>query len=192
MELVPAFEVGLRNAWMFVIPYAYVHFGLSRLIVNSESTLFVWPSYTKSEKIPLGVVTVTFFGPWVYSIFLPLKLGAAWLYTGLPIYLLGLILVIMALLSFSTTPPDEPVTKGVYRISRHPMNFGFFLVLIGMGIASTSWIILLCAILFLILQGMILEKAEERMCLEKFGKAYLDYINRTPRWVGVPKRDSEK
>ncbi|MFC1929218.1 methyltransferase family protein, partial [Chloroflexota bacterium] len=70
--------------------------------------------------------------------------------------------------------------------------FGFFLVLIGMGIASTSWIILLCAILFLILQGMILEKAEERMCLEKFGKAYLDYINRTPRWVGVPKRDSEK
>ncbi len=192
MELMPAFEIGLRNAWMFVIPYAYVHFGLGHLIVDSKSTLFVYPSYTKSEKIFFGILTVTFFGPWIYSIFLPLKLGAAWLYSGLPIYLLGLIFIIMALLSFSTTPLDEPVTKGIYRISRHPMNFGSFVALIGMGLACASWIVLLCAILCLILQGIILEKAEERMCLEKFGNVYLEYINRTLRWIGLPKRGIER
>ncbi len=192
MELIPAFEIGLRNAWMFAIPYAYVHFGLSRLLVNNKSTIFVWPSYTKSEKIFLGVLTVTFFGSWIYSIFLPLKLGAAWLYSGLPVYLVGLIFVIMALLSFSTTPLEEPVTKGIYRISRHPMNFGLFLALTGMGLASASWIVLLCAILFLILQGIILEKAEERMCLEKFGNVYLEYIKRTPRWLGPPKQGNER
>ena len=188
MELMPAFEIGLRNAWMFAIPYAYVHFGLSRLLVNSKSTIFLLPSYTKSEKIFSGVLLVTFFGSWIYSIFLPMKLGAAWLYSGLPIYLLGLIFVIMALLSSSATPMEEPVTKGIYRISRHPMNFGLFLALAGMGLASASWIVLLCAILFLILQGIIMEKAEERMCLEKFGNAYLEYINGTPRWIGLPKR----
>jgi len=192
MSLIPAFEIGLLNAWMFIIPYAYVYYGLSRLIVDSKATLFMQPSYTKSEKIFFGVLTVTFFGPWIYSIFLPLKLGAAWLYSGLPIYLLGLIFIIMALLIFSTTPLDEPVTKGIYRISRQPMNFGSFVVLIGMGLACASWIVLLCAILFLILQGKILEEAEERMCLEKFGNVYLEYINRTPRWIGLPKRASER
>ncbi|MFC2052374.1 methyltransferase family protein [Chloroflexota bacterium] len=192
MEIVPTFEIGLRNAWMFVIPYAYVHFGLSRLIVNSESAFFVWPSYTKSEKISLGIVMVTFFGPWVYSIFLPLKLGAGWLYTGLPIYIIGLVFVIMALLSFSSTPPEEPVTKGIYRISRHPLNFGLFLLLSGMGLASASWIVLFCAILVLILQGKILEKAEERMCFEKYGNVYRDYTKRTPRWIGLAKRGGER
>ncbi|MFC2041501.1 methyltransferase family protein [Chloroflexota bacterium] len=191
MELTPAFEIGLRNAWMFTIPYAYVHFGLSRLLVDGKSTIFMWPSYTKSEKIFLGILMVTFFGSWIYSIFLPLKLGAVWLYSGLPVYLIGLIFIIMALLTSSASPLEEPVTRGIYRISRHPMNFGLFLALIGMGLASASWIVLLCAILFLILQGTILEKAEERMCLEKFGSVYREYINRTPRWIGLPKGGSE-
>ena len=187
MLLMPAFEIGIRNAWMFIIPYAYIYFGLGRLIVDSKATLFAWPSYTKREKIFFGVLTAIFFGPWIYAIFLPVKLGGAWLYTGLPIYLLGVIFVIMAVLSFSTTPLDKPVTKGIYRISRHPMDFGVFLVLVGMGLASASWVVLLCAILFLVLQGTILEKAEERMCCEKFGNVYLEYMNRTPRWTGLPK-----
>ena len=187
MSLTPAFEIGLRNVWMFVIPYVYVQYGLSRLLVDSKAPLFIWPSYTKSEKIYFGVLAIAFFGPWIYSIFLPLELGGAWLYTGLPIYLLGVTFVIMAVLSFSTTSLDEPVTKGIYRISRHPMNFGSFLVIIGMGIVSASWVVLLCAAVFLILQWKVLEKAEERMCCEKFGNVYLEYMNRTPRWTGLPK-----
>jgi len=166
----------------------YVNYGLGRLIVDKKATLFIWPSYTKSEKFSLGVLTVAFFGPWIYSIFLPLKLGMAWFYAGLSIYLLGMILITMATLDFSNTLLGEPVTKGIYRISRHPMNFGFFLVLIGIGIASASWILLLCAAVFIILQGKILEKSEERMCLEKYGNTYREYMNRTPRWIGIPKK----
>ena len=187
MSLTPAFEIGVLNAWMFIIPYVYVNYGLPYLTVDRKTTLFVWPSYTKAEKIFLGILFVTFFGPWIYSIFLPVKLDMAWFYVGLPIYLAGIVFVIMATLSFSTTPLDEPVTKGIYRISRHPMDFGCFLILIGIGIASASWVVLLCAIVFIILQGIILEKSEERMCLERFGDAYREYMNKTPRWVGVVK-----
>ena len=28
---------------------------------------------------------------------------------------------------------------------------------------------------------------EERHCLEEYGDAYRDYMNRTPRWIGIPK-----
>jgi len=33
----------------------------------------------------------------------------------------------------------------------------------------------------------ILAAPEERFCLEKYGDAYRNYLNRTPRWLGIPK-----
>ena len=30
-------------------------------------------------------------------------------------------------------------------------------------------------------------KAEERCCLERYGNVYREYMNRTPRWIGIPK-----
>ena len=188
MSLIPAFEIGLWNAWIFVVPYLYINYGLGYLIVDRKAILFIWPSYTKLEKRWLGILMVIFFGPLIYSIFLPVKLYMAWFWFGLSIYLPGVIFITMATLSFSTTPLDEPVTKGIYRISRHPMNFGSFLVLIGMGIASASWVLLSGAIAFIILQGRILENAEERMCLGKYGDTYRQYMSRTPRWLGTPRR----
>jgi protein-S-isoprenylcysteine O-methyltransferase Ste14 len=29
--------------------------------------------------------------------------------------------------------------------------------------------------------------AEERFLLEKYGDVYREYLNRTPRWIGIPK-----
>jgi protein-S-isoprenylcysteine O-methyltransferase Ste14 len=29
--------------------------------------------------------------------------------------------------------------------------------------------------------------AEERHCLKYYGNAYREYMNRTPRWLGIPK-----
>jgi protein-S-isoprenylcysteine O-methyltransferase Ste14 len=29
--------------------------------------------------------------------------------------------------------------------------------------------------------------AEERWCLEKYGDAYQEYMNKTPKWIGIPK-----
>jgi protein-S-isoprenylcysteine O-methyltransferase Ste14 len=33
---------------------------------------------------------------------------------------------------------------------------------------------------------------EERLCLEKYGDAYRDYMNRTPRWIGIPKSQEKE
>jgi len=126
----------------------------------------------------------------IYSIFLPLKLDTVWFYVGLPIYLLGVIFSIMAGVSFATTPLDKPVTKGVYRISRNPMDFFGFLIFMGIGIACASWLFLLFLMIGIIVsnRGAI---AEERFCLEKYGDAYREYMNRTPRWIGIPKSEKK-
>ena len=191
MSLIPAFEIGVWNAWIFIFPYLLINLGLPFLIGNKGAAQFIWPPYNKKERKLRGINMVTFFGPWIYSVFLPLKLGTAWFYAGLFIYLLGMIFVTVATLNFATTPLDKPVTKGVFRISRNPMTLGGFLALVGIGIVCASWILLLCAMVFIVLQQTLVI-AEERMCLEKFGNAYQEYMNRTPKWIGLPKSGESK
>ncbi len=186
MSLIPAFEIGLWNAWLFILPFLLMTYGLSYLIVSREAVLFIWPQYNKQEKRLLGIMMVTLVASWIYSVFVPLKLGTVWFYTALPIYLVGLIVVTLAILNFATTPLDRPNTQGVYSISRHPMYFGELLVLIGVGVACISWIYLLVAIMFLILQINILAVPEERMCSEKYGNIYREYMKRTPKIIGIP------
>jgi protein-S-isoprenylcysteine O-methyltransferase Ste14 len=123
-----------------------------------------------------------------YSVFLPLKLNTVWFYVGLFIYLLGVIFDFMAGVSWATNPLDKPITTGIYSISRHPMDFGNFVAIVGTGIACASWIFPLLGIVIITLMNMSAVN-EERFCLEKFGNAYREYIERTPRWIGIPKSE---
>jgi protein-S-isoprenylcysteine O-methyltransferase Ste14 len=88
--------------------------------------------------------------------------------------------------NYATTPLGKPVTKGIYRISRNPIYLNGFVLYTGLGIACASWIMILCAVLWLVLLGIAVP-AEERFLLEKYGDAYRQYMERTPRWVGIPK-----
>lgn len=92
----------------------------------------------------------------------------------------------ISIVNIADIPLGEPWNKGLYRYSRHPMYLASFLVLVGAGIASASWIFLLFSIVYIIL-SVILVIAEERFCLEKFSTAYCEYMDKTPRWIGIPK-----
>jgi protein-S-isoprenylcysteine O-methyltransferase Ste14 len=127
----------------------------------------------------------------VYSVFLPLKLGTVWFYAGLIIFLAGLVINIIATTNFATTPMNEPVTGGVYHYSRHPIYAALFLIYFSVSIASASWIFLLVTIIWAVLLGISV-RDEERYCLERYGPAYREYMNRTPRWLGIPKTVKSK
>jgi protein-S-isoprenylcysteine O-methyltransferase Ste14 len=123
----------------------------------------------------------------IYSFFLPLKLGTIWFYVGLPISILGIILPVISGVSFATAPLDKPVTTGVYRISRNPEYFSVFLQYLGIGISGLSWVFTLCAVAWIISFHVEVVQSEEPSLIEKYGDAYREYMNRTPRWIGVPK-----
>ncbi len=89
MALIPAFEIGVWNAWIFIFPYILMNFGLTFLLIDKKSAFWTWPSYTRLERIYLRTGMLLHGGMWIYSIFLPLSLGTAWFYIGLSVYLLG-------------------------------------------------------------------------------------------------------
>lgn len=122
----------------------------------------------------------------LYSIFLPLKLGTLWFYVGLPISLLGIVMYIIVSVNIANTQVERPVTTGLYRYSRHPMYVASFIAPVGAGIATVSWLFLLLSVLCIIthfINGIF----EERLCLEAYGSDYQEYLDRTPRWIGIPK-----
>ena len=94
---------------------------------------------SKTTLLVASLSKIIYFPAVIYSFFLPLKLGGIWFYVGLPITLLGLVGTILVLVDWANTPAGQPVTRGIYRYSRHPMYVTMFLLLLGVSIASVSW-----------------------------------------------------
>jgi protein-S-isoprenylcysteine O-methyltransferase Ste14 len=139
-----------------------------------------------NEKRLLNGYSLLFFIMVAYSIFLPLSLGTVWFYVGFLIYLLGVIIETVAMMNFFTTAVNEPAKKGIYRFSRNPMYFGIFLIFFGTSIAFVSLIFLVLIAIFMILSHIVVVY-EERFCTQKYGDSYQEYLNRIPRWIGIPK-----
>jgi len=192
MSLIPAFKIGVWNAWILLL-FIPLHPLIMMLIDKLVGTGDMFkktggaPAYNKIEHIiHIFASYVLFFGLFIYSIFLPLQLGTAWFYVGLALCVLGVVTWTIAIVNVAEIPLGGLWNKGLYRYSRHPMYFGLFLTLIGAGIASASWFFLLFSIVYIILCAIFVS-AEERFCLDKFGTPYREYMNRTPRWIGLPK-----
>jgi protein-S-isoprenylcysteine O-methyltransferase Ste14 len=188
MLLIPAFEIGIWNAWIFTIWLMVVLFlePLNIIPKGREEGNDFTAEFSKTQKYVLRSMHIIYLLLIIYSIFVPLKLGTAWFYAGLPITLIGLISYAMVWVGFATTPPDKLVTKGIYRYSRNPMQLSQVVIFLGVGIATASWVFLLSSAVYII-APLLWVDAEERHCLKHYGDAYREYMNRTPRWIGIPK-----
>ena len=189
MSLVPAFEIGVWNAWILVLYSLVIVFLVPAINKSARETgdIAISSVYNRREMIILYSYHIIALLLLIYSVFLPLRLGTVWFYTGLPIALLGLAIYTMTFGSFATTPLDrEVMAKGPFRYSRHPMYLSSSLAYIGVGVACASWLFLLLTIAYAVL-SLISATPEERFLLKKYGDAYREYMNRTPRYIGIPK-----
>jgi len=190
MSWIPVFKIGWWNAWLLML-YFPLHPLIMIAVDKAVGTGEIFKKmgdvpHEKREKRDSIIFMAVMLLLMAYSIFLPLKVGTAWLYTGLLIYLAGLAIFLTAIVNIATTPASQLFIKGVYRFSRHPMYIAGLIIHMGVGIACASWIFLLLTVLIIALQNS-QAAAEERGCLETYGEAYREYMNRTPRWIGLPK-----
>jgi protein-S-isoprenylcysteine O-methyltransferase Ste14 len=190
MTLIPAFEIGVWNAWILAL-YVPLHplmmIAIDKLVgVGDINKKMTESPLTRDEKIIFYSMTTFYVLTFIYSIFLPLKLATLWFYIGLPVYIVGLVMLIAAMTNIATTPHGQPFTGVAYRYSRHPMAFWGSIMHLGISIASASWLFLLLSVITAILAHFSVI-AEERGCLEYYGDAYRKYMDKTPRWIGIPK-----
>jgi protein-S-isoprenylcysteine O-methyltransferase Ste14 len=131
-------------------------------------------------------------GAWAVSRMLPPSgLGAAGLWTGRALILLGLLLMALALVEFrrhrTTVIPHKGasalVTSGIYRLSRNPIYLGDALILSGLCLAwdCLPALILVPAFMFLISNRFI--RPEEDRLRTAFGTDFASWSTRTRRWI---------
>src|SRR4030066_213833 len=128
LSLLPEFELGLWNAWIFMVP--------SLLLMLFSLRLFI------EKRAPAASMRMS-----------------------------------KTKLSFCL-------------FSRHPFYVTEVLLLLGASIASASWVFLLFPIIVGV-GAVYFIKIEEAQCIGHYGNAYREYMNRTPRWIGIPKSEKK-
>ncbi len=190
MELLPDLSIGFWNAWILMVvalaatflPFLFGGRTAEQRMAD-EPDFGEYPIRCKAGVIVTHAVLMPF--TLIYSIFVPLALGTPWLYAGLAVYGIATSTYLATSVAFITAPLDEPMTTGVYAISRHPMYVSGILVYAGIGLAGTSWVFVACAAVAALGYAGV-APAEEDVMLEKYGAAYRDYMHTTPRWLGLP------
>ena len=97
MSLIPEFELGLWNAWIFMIWFYLppIIFILDSKGKTTSKRLAVSVPI-KHEKLLNVISTAIAVAGFIYSIFLPLQLGKVWFFMGLVIFLIALVISLSA------------------------------------------------------------------------------------------------
>jgi len=107
-------------------------------------------------------------------------------YAGWIILALGIIFLLWSSKSRREGHVEENISRGalvesgMYAFVRHPEFLGHISIIFALIIISQHWVSLIVgAILIVLLRFAMIE--EEKKNMEKFGKAYRDYMKRVPR-----------
>jgi protein-S-isoprenylcysteine O-methyltransferase Ste14 len=185
MELFPALQLGWLNGWLFLPLIYFCTEGLAKRLPKAISPrLFDHGGWNRSDEIIAlfgGIPTLIYF---ILLILSPLKTGSGLLPIGAVIFAAGAIACAHSILMFAKTPEGEPVTMGLYRISRNPQAVGMFGAIIGASLAIGSW----TALGVVLVWGIFLHLrvlAEEKTCQAKYGESYRQFMARVPRYLIV-------
>ncbi|MEJ0037582.1 MAG: isoprenylcysteine carboxylmethyltransferase family protein [Gammaproteobacteria bacterium] len=78
---------------------------------------------------------------------------------------------------------EELVTEGLYSHVRNPMYVGNFFLVIGLAVASNSWVFTLIGVPLSLGMHKAIVAAEENFLRNKFGAQFDAFCARVPRWV---------
>ena len=183
MDFIPNMHIGWMNGWLMLAIF-YTLFGLFLLscpkgVVKKLYSIAGWSKkeYTLSAfGKPFSLVCI---GLMIYS---PIKVGTIVFWVGLVLYIIGTLVMFIALFEYRATPIGEPVHTGIYKFSRNPQFAGLVLIFLGTAIMTGNGLAALLLSGTLILYHFRI-KGEERACLAAYGDPYRKYLDSVRRYI---------
>jgi len=182
MTLFPPLSLGWLNGWIpIVIFYGIFIFLLKVFPKETVDRLYEDSGWTLEQARPAKIGLPFALAAMILIIFTSLKFNQPIFWIGLVLALIGESGFLYSLHTFNFTPPDEPVTAGLYRFSRNPQWVTFALVMIGFSFLVGSWTVLaLLAVRVVMNHFRIL--GEEKALEEQYGESYQEYKKSIPRY----------
>jgi protein-S-isoprenylcysteine O-methyltransferase Ste14 len=128
---------------------------------------------------------------YIIALFIPFWNDLIVAYIGIIFLIIGGIIMVTSRIQLGkygtpvvhTGEDHKLVTKGLYKIVRHPMYFGAILMMLGPFFAFRSLFVLIAVvILYLFLMRMRI-KIEEETLIGTFGDDYRNYVKRTKKLI---------
>ena len=112
-------------------------------------------------------------------------------YLGVLLIIFGIFLNLKADSMFTKTKttvkphlmPSSFHDSGPFKISRHPMYLGMFLILFGAALIMGSLTAFVLSFVFVALMEILFIPKEEMNMKKAFGKKYLEYKKKVRRWI---------
>ena len=177
------FGIEIGNGWILsLILLADMYVPISLPGKLSKNACLIFPLRVKERKSMAGFMSLLFIVAIVYPLFLTMQFGTLLFYIGLAVYVVSGIATVITFLNYFSTPLDQPIRKGMYKISRNPIYVFASLMIAGIALMCHSVIMGVIVILHFILQHFIILE-EEKFCLEKYGEGYKEFKERVPRYL---------
>lgn len=166
-----------RSIWLL-----YILIVFEILYMISPFALYYYSGYA----IPLNLLQQSPLTSWLTVYIFPhFTYNSSWLINALltiswPLIITGLLLFLVGFIQiyWAKFTKKDVVSKGLYKIIRHPQYVG--LAILGLG-ATLYWsrFIVYIAYASMLFLYYFLAKQEERICLVKYGTSYQDYLDST-------------
>ncbi|MFX0167325.1 MAG: methyltransferase family protein [Promethearchaeota archaeon] len=158
---------------------------------RSESKLFDFLLLTILLLSPFFLIGAYYENKLLISKIIPLWDNINISYVGFTLYLSGGLLTIVARAQIGrfgtgeliTEEDHQLITHGVYNYIRNPMYSGTLIATIGFCLVFRCIITLIVMFLYYFLIFRMRIKEEERILVEKFGKEFQEYKNRTKKLI---------
>ena len=185
MEFIPALEIGWFNGWILLL-ILYVVYGTLLLVFPKPVVKRLYEynrsSWSRRHRAFYVIEKLLLVGYIILVVLSPLKTDSFVFIPGIVLFSIGLTGFIIALFNFKNTPLNQPVSRGLYRVSRHPQILLLFVAGVGIGIAIGSLFVLFIQILASFL-GRSRILMEEQACLDQYDDKYRDYMKSVPRYL---------
>ena len=171
----------MNGGWYFLI-YAILTLIIMKFI-NKQQKEKILTSVKSNNSIMNLVIFISRIFRYAIiglSIFMPLDIYSKRFFVGTLVYFCGLILSVTSMWQFSKVGISQPITSGLYRISRHPMHVMFWIMLFGVAI-SLNQTFFTVLVLGFCTSSYPMFSMQEKFCIEKYGISYKRYMDKTPR-----------
>ncbi|MDR1961056.1 MAG: phosphatidylethanolamine N-methyltransferase family protein [Gracilibacteraceae bacterium] len=143
MTLIP----GLSNTlWYFIAYGAVTALAMRFMPKNKRKKILTYtPQGSHLEKGATIISMISKYAAMLVSLFVPIAMNPLTLWAGNALYAVGLTLATLAMWQFSKAELDLPITSGIYRISRNPMQVMGFVLCIGIAVIGNNvflWILM--------------------------------------------------
>lgn len=182
MDSEPIFQLGVMNAWLLCIPFLLPAFFIGVMRKDIAKRMSDMTGYNAAEKFFTITASLAPYPFMISTVWTPFTSFKPLLYGGLLLYGFGILAFYASIYVVILTPPDKPLSSGVYRLSRNPMYVSAALVFLGICMLSANLQLFAYLVGLIVFQHFMI-LAEERICRQKYGAAYQVYVEKVPRYL---------